>query len=216
VAGGEGGKNPFHVREYYRDEFEDLLGSAFPRVRILGQHWLEGMALSPHPDLAGCGEIRAGCLPADKAPCGPAARSGRDPVCDTAGEPPYLIGLCAKREILDHVVGMLRPAALYGRAVRYEALKQAAHRLEGEFDRRGEWAQGLDRECRAKDDTIRHLQRELAGMRQELDERGRWAGRLNGELRQSGAMVQRLAEENRHLREALAARRPAGRSKVTR
>lgn len=67
VAGGEGGKNPFHVREYYREEFRDLLGGTFPAVWILGQEWVEGMALVSHPALVGFGDVVAGRLPRDEA-----------------------------------------------------------------------------------------------------------------------------------------------------
>jgi hypothetical protein len=67
VASGEGGKNPFHVREYYREEFRDLLGGTFPAVWILGQEWVEGMALVSHPALAGFGDVVAGRLPRDRA-----------------------------------------------------------------------------------------------------------------------------------------------------
>ena len=260
VAGGEDGKNPFHVREYYREEFEDLLGNVFHSVRVLGQHWVEGMALGPHPALAGCGEVGAGRLPEDGVPAyrpatdngaasdcgvggaaapdcgvgsaaasdcgaggaatwdrraGGAPDSGPGSGCIGSGEPPYFVAVCAKRDLLDDVIPSLSPVAFYGRAVRYDSLKEAALALEREFDLRGEWAMGLDRDIGLKDKTIRGLQRELAELRNQFGERGRWAERLNGELRQSGALVERLAEENRCLRESLAARRPAGWSKVT-
>jgi len=228
VAGGEAGKNPFHVREYYREEFKDLLGSVFPSVRVLGQHWVEGMALRPHPVLEGRDVVRAASLriagggtaipmtdgAASDPACGCATAGEAHSNCAACGEPPYFIGLCAKNDILDDVIRKLNPLAFYGRALRYESLKAAAMRLEREFDRRGEWARGLDREIGSRDETIRSLQRELAEVRNEFNERGRWAERLNGELRRSGALVERFAEENRHLRESLAARRPAGRSKV--
>jgi len=230
VAGGEDGKNPFHVREYYREEFEDLLADAFPSVRILGQHWVEGMALNPHPALVGCGEVRAGRLLEDKGPCpidltdngatSDCSTGGADDGrphsgCIGGGEPPYFIAICAKRDVLDDVIPSLSPMAFYGRAVRYDSLKKAALELEREFDLRGEWAKGLDREIDRKDKTIRSLQRELAELRNQFAGRGRWAERLNGELRQSGALVERLAEENRHLRESLTAQRPAGWNKVS-
>ena len=38
--------------------------------------------------------------------------------------------------------------------------------MEHEFDLRGEWAMGLDREIHLKDETIRSLQRELAELRE--------------------------------------------------
>ena len=239
VAGGEDGNNPFHVREYYREEFEDLLCGTFAAVRVLGQHWVEGMALSPHPALVGCGEVRAGRLPEDRGPsCSPATDNAAISDCGAgdaaapgygtggaeesepgsgcigSGEPPYFIAVCAKHEIVDDVIPSLSPVAFYGGAVRYDGLKEAARQLEREFDRRGEWAQGLDREIGLKDKTIRSLQRELAELRDQFGERARWAERLNGELRQSGALVERLAEENRGLRESLAARRAAGWGKV--
>jgi SAM-dependent methyltransferase len=216
VAGGEDGKNPFHVREYYREEFEDLLRRAFAQVRLLGQYWLEGMALTSHPALSEPGPVRAGYLPLDEA-TSPDAETGANPTGQSgAAEPPYFIALCANQDVIDDALRDLSPIAFYPRAVRYGALQEAARGLEGEFNRRGEWAQGLERECHAKDKAIESLRLEIAQLREEFDERGRWAQRLNGELRQSGALVERLAEENRGLREALSARRPAGGSRVKR
>jgi SAM-dependent methyltransferase len=204
-AGGEDGRNPFHFREYHRDEFEGLLNTIFPSVRILYQRWVEGMVIGPHRDLDCGGDVRAGSLPADGA---------RPRVSEPDMEPPYFMGICARRPILDAALADLRPAALCSRAVRYDGLKEAARRLEHEFDRRGKWAQELDRAIHSKDETIRALMGEIADMRKQFDERGRWAERLNGELRQSGALVERLAEENRCLRDALAAKRPAGWTRV--
>ena len=166
---------------------------------------IEGMVFGPHPDLDSGGDVRAGSLPGDR---------GRPSGFLAKGEPPYFIGLCANRPILGDALARLVPVTLYGGAVRYDTLKEAGRRLEAEFDRRGEWAQGLDREIHSKDETIRRLKREIDDMRKEFDERGRWANSLNSELRRSGALVERLAEENRSLRDALAAKRPAGWTRV--
>jgi len=38
-------KNPFHVREMYREEFSELLGKVFPHVRIFEQLTYTGSAL---------------------------------------------------------------------------------------------------------------------------------------------------------------------------
>ena len=200
VAGGEGGENPFHVREYCGEEFEGLLRGTFPAVRILGQHWVEGTALCAHLDVERCNEVRAARLPAED---GTSACAAADTAATSTfahgGEPPYFIALCAKQAILDDITPRLEPLAFYYRAVRYERLKEATLQLEREFDQRGQWAQQLDRENNSKDKTIRTLRCELEELRKEFDDRGRWAQRLNGELRQSGALVERLAEENRRL-----------------
>jgi SAM-dependent methyltransferase len=215
VAGGEDGKNPFHVREYYRAEFENLLGSTFRAVRLLEQRWVEGMAFSANPAPAILTDARAVGLPEDPSRnSGSAAGAGSLQAPVPVAEAPYFIALCGNQEILDDVILGLESLAFYRRAPRYEALKAAARKLEQEFDRRGEWAQGLEKECRAKDRAIRDLRCELAELRSEFDERGRWARRLNAELRQSGAMVERLAAENRRLREGLAGRGQEAGTKV--
>jgi SAM-dependent methyltransferase len=208
VAGGEGGSNPFHVREYYIEEFRDLLGATFPAVEIFGQQWLEGTALVPHPAPAGPGEIGAGSLPYE----GDAPLAHPDGRGTTSA--PYFIALCAKQPIPEGVRSGLCPVAFYGAAVRYEGLKRAVRDLEREFDRRGEWAMRLDREVRSRDNTILRLRRELGELRNRFDERGEWTERLNAELRQSGALVERRAEENRRLRESRACRKQPGFSKV--
>jgi len=230
AAGGADGDNPFHVREYHRGEFEDLLGSVFRSVRILGQHWVEGMVFRPHPALAGGGEAPAAGLPEDEVPApdsacdraaasarpaGSVVESGAGPDRAADGEPPYFVAVCAADDVLDYVIPGLTPLAVYNRAARYDMLKKAAIDLEREFDKRGEWAKGLDREVGLRDKTIDLLRRQLEELRLRFEERGRWAESLNTRLRHSGGLVERLAEENRCLRESLAERRPADWIKVT-
>jgi len=43
-------RNPFHVKELYRDEFESLLGAHFKRVRVHGQRVLFGSSIFPGND----------------------------------------------------------------------------------------------------------------------------------------------------------------------
>jgi 2-polyprenyl-3-methyl-5-hydroxy-6-metoxy-1,4-benzoquinol methylase len=213
TAGGEGGRNPFHVREYYRDEFEALLKSAFPAVAVLGQTWVEGMVLDSHPGLEGRSPVRATRLDGalDRTPARPKEEgheSGTSP-----GGPPYFVGVCTRAGSLDRALRDILPLGFYGTAVRHDSLKEAARQLQREFDKRGRWARSLDREIKARDETIVRLKREAAELRIRFEESGRWARRLNDELRRSGALVERLARENRNLREKLV---PAGSSRTPR
>jgi len=51
--------NEFHVRELYREEFEDLLTSRFVRVRLFGQKLLFQSVVWPLEGTPGCGRMEA-------------------------------------------------------------------------------------------------------------------------------------------------------------
>jgi SAM-dependent methyltransferase len=191
VAGGEDGKNPFHVREYDKDEFLSLLRLVFPHVDLLGQFWIEGMALSPHPELLQATPARSARLPDENGLTGPGA---------IPGEPPYFMAICAKHDTFDSFTKVIAPVILHTLSTRYERLKGAARKLERDFDDRGRWAIRLDRENREKDKTIVRLQVELDKMRKEFDVRGKWARSLETKVGSRDAVIQDLRKENVRLR----------------
>jgi SAM-dependent methyltransferase len=191
VAGGEGGANPFHVREYDIREFTDLLGTVFSHVRVFGQHWVEGMALSPDPGHCAGQHVPTGRLP---------DQYGFKQVATRRDQSPYFFAACAKCDILDRVSEDLPPAVMHFLATRYEQLKRDMAKLEEEFDRRGRWAMGLERENHGKDETIEGLQAEMRDLKREFDQRGNWARSLNAQLRAQESVIRRLTNENAELK----------------
>jgi SAM-dependent methyltransferase len=190
VAGGEGGRNPFHVREYDRGEFEELLRSVFPHVVILGQHWTEGIVLSSHSELLSS-QIRAHRLPEED---GSVARG------DPRGEPAYFLGACSTSDILTEALGGLPCVVVHSGSPRNQLLKCQMARLEHDFDERGQWALRLDREIARKDNAIKSLQAEIRALRDEFDKRGRWGRGLDCRLREQESLIRHLADENARLR----------------
>jgi ubiquinone/menaquinone biosynthesis C-methylase UbiE len=43
-------KNPFHIKELYKDEFKSLLSNHFPKVTLLKQHFFSGSLVVPDDD----------------------------------------------------------------------------------------------------------------------------------------------------------------------
>jgi SAM-dependent methyltransferase len=196
VAGGEGGKNPFHVREFDKDEFTRLLRSEFSSVLVFGQFWTEGMALSPHPPSHLSDSVPGAGLPGEDGTI-----ERRQP----PGEPPYFVAVCGSREATEKASTKMATAVTHSLETRYDRLKIAMKVLEHEFDKRGRWALQLDHEIHEKNDTIKLLQAELEALRCEFDERGLWARGLDGKVRQLEARISELKGDNARLRHALTA-----------
>jgi SAM-dependent methyltransferase len=194
LAGGPEGKNPFHTREYDIMEFTELLGSVFPYVRIFGQSWVEGITLVPHPGLLKATTFRTGKLPHE---------NGSLPYRLFSCEPPYFVGVCAKRDIVRSTCSKLTPVVIHSIAPRFERLKQAMGQLQHRFDERGTWALSIEAELHKRDGIIEGLQRELRDLRAQFDDRGRWAKSLDGQLQAKELQVKRLTQENQELRQML-------------
>jgi SAM-dependent methyltransferase len=201
VAGGEGGTNPFHVREYHRVEFEELLQAAFPHVQVVGQYWTEGILLGLDAPGPGARRVRAGILPGE---------DGKTPDVLAGKEPPFFMGICARQALPEDALRGIVPLVVHGLQSRFERLKQTMAGLQNEFDERGAWAKRLEQDIRERDDRIRRLQDELAQLRKDFDDRGQWAKGLDREIETSRALVDRLTGENARLKEKLKVREPAG------
>jgi SAM-dependent methyltransferase len=191
VAGGEGGVNPFHTREYDVDEFTELLGSVFSHVRMFGQHWVEGMTLS-----LASGDREGGRLQAVRLP----DRYGSGEAASAWTESPYFIAACAKCDVLDAVARNVVPAVLHSTQPRHDRQKTDMKKLEDEFDLRGRWAMDLDLDNRRKDQTIKDLQSELQELKAEFDQRGDWAKTLDAQVEDQRSAIKRLESENAELR----------------
>jgi SAM-dependent methyltransferase len=192
VAGGEGGDNPYHCREYSESEFEGLLKTAFGGVAMLEQHWIDGMLVSPRVPLVRPGRPDGSLvlLPDDR---------GGGPEPGSFGPPDYFIAACSNAAAAPMCELLTRPFGALTHNVRYR-------RLKAEFDRRGRWAKALDEELRGKDAAIGRLREEKAKLEAEFDERGRWAQDLDREKREKDDLINRLMAENEQLRRAAVTR----------
>lgn len=159
VAGGEGGVNPFHRREYTGQEFEDLLARHFAHVAVLGQHWTEGVAVLP---AGGC-DRRFEAELVDDDGSGSGALSLGD-------QPLYFIGVCAGTERGRKAAAKLGPLATVSGTARYQSLKSHLRALEAEFDKRGRWARRLDEEVARRDRIISDLRAEAEVLRAQCGE----------------------------------------------
>ncbi len=150
--------NPFHVREFYYDEFLELLSGAFPHVEMLGQMTTEGALFEPLTTGAGVAQ-----------PLALGDESDLRETCD------YFFAFCGHRE--ERVRQALRGEYVVGRANRLRERTHRVHELQEELEDRTRWAQALAEEVDEKSSRLGTLQ-------EEFDERTRWALELDEEVKQ--------------------------------
>jgi len=162
-------RNPFHVHEFYRDEFLALLNGHFSSIRLMEQ------------------QVRAGSLVLSRDPAGTEAEVIARPLCDSpVSDAMYLIALCSPGELketvpdasafLDVGDGLIREvAAEIGRLaremkeaveVRDRTIRSLQSEMEVEVTARDQTIRDLQselaKEITARDQTIRDLQSEMA------------------------------------------------------
>lgn len=170
-AGGEGGRNPFHHREYDLSEFCNLLKSFFPEIVVLGQRWAEAIILEPIKDLEN-DKLVASLLP---------ERYGAQVNSDC--RPDYFFAICGLKPIPRSIVSTIQSVVVDPYSRRYWELKQAESDLREEFDRRGRWANRLDQEIRDKDKTIARLMREVEALTSECEIKSQVICKLEARLK---------------------------------
>jgi len=190
AAGGPDGSNPFHVKEYTRSEFEDLLRQAFPRTRLLEQAWTEGIVIG--------GERRGGPSAHAVVPLPPGGGGAAPPPADAA----YFVAACGRTSALDAMVDAMPALLVTTASLRYGMLKRQMQKLETELDQRAAWARRLGEEVAERDKTIQELRAGRAALEKAYDERGRWAQGLARELEQERAALRRVKAEPEDLEEA--------------
>jgi SAM-dependent methyltransferase len=188
-AGGEAGSNPFHYREYCEDEFRRLLESCFKSVIIYGQHWSESMVLKPAMAPDGATEAEAAILPVEQ---------GCRQQEIALGDPVYFLALCSLRPGAE--TEAFPATVVHSFDARYPKTKESTARLKAEFDRRGQWAKGLEADLHRRDETIRWLQQKLDRLTEDFDERGRWAQSLDRRISKQEQLIKDLEMENERLR----------------
>ncbi|MBN1826834.1 MAG: class I SAM-dependent methyltransferase [Candidatus Eisenbacteria bacterium] len=189
-AGGEGGDNPYHVKEYVPEEMRALLEGRFGRVDWYVQGPASGLSILPVVDP---GEKAS--LSAEMRLIAPPDRSGWGapvPVAAKLERCSYMVALCR----MSGAEGFPSPGAICialgddladgsGRAA---ALVQHGRRLQQQLDERGRWALDLQRELELRDKTIEKLQA-------EFEDRTRWALELDRKTEEQARLIQELTRE---------------------
>ncbi len=189
-------RNPYHVKEFYRDEFLALLHRYFPEVLLCHQ------------------QIRSGSLiiedsktdkPGGDSASGPSIVHDGEVLVDSMGgqatEPMYFLALC--RSGPDRNAGLRVSCFLDASDSLIQEWSAESTRLNAEISSLGRWGRELEDEVaardgrlrcvldevEARDDTIRSMQAEMAReiqkrdtgltrLREEFEERSEWAHTL--------------------------------------
>jgi SAM-dependent methyltransferase len=167
--------NPFHMSEFYRDDFLRLLNGHFRRVTLYRQQVRAGSLIELGEGWGHNVEILTAPLP---DPPGPEV------------EPMYFLALCGNADPDDPLVdgsAYLDPT---------DCLLQEWRK---EVDRLGAWGRSLEGEVSRRDSTIADLQREFeersrwaVSLHQEVEERNRWAISLERDVADRDATIQRV------------------------
>ncbi len=190
VAGGKDGDNPYHVREYTPDEFQEFLGECFPCVRTYAQSPWDGLGIFP----AGRERTETSLGAAVRLVLPPGESAWGEPV-PAAADPDlcaYLIAVCSSESVASEA---LPPAGLYamgrelcGLSERQSVLQGQIRHLQSELEGRTPWIDDLKRDLEARDETIRKLQ-------QEFEERSQWAVELDRTVRAQAGLIAALQRQ---------------------
>ncbi len=191
--------NPFHVREFYREEFLALLHRHFDSIQLVHQHVRAGSLILNEGSPAGGAEIVAEAV-------------GGGPAIDST----YFLALCG----LGDQLPAIPTASAYldtsdGFLREWEQRLQAAgvelERLNHEIEKLGSWSCELQNKLAARDQSILDLQDEmrreissrdgqLAQLKNEYAERSRWALTLQAEIAARDTSLEQLNEELARIR----------------
>jgi SAM-dependent methyltransferase len=189
--------NPFHVREFYREEFAALLGEYFQTFELMGQQVRAGSLIVAEKPAALEEEVISSHLP--------------DPT-RTAVDSMYLLALCRREPAPDGVPALSSYVDLSDYLFeewrdREQSLLREISTLDSELEKRGIWGTQLAETIRDRDDTldrvlaevgerdqtIRELQDELRTevskrdqalieLRRDFDDRTRWVQEVETQL----------------------------------
>ncbi len=186
--------NPFHVHEFYRDEFLALLRRHFAEVRILFQ------------------QIRAGSLITSDAADSPGDEILTSPAPEGSGpavEPMYFLAICCQRKLDDQVPHGsayldVTDSLLLEWETRHQGAIDEIAKLNAEIDKLGEWGRELAATIDQKDRTLRDT---IDRFEAELEGRDRTILDLQEDHRKQAEMIRLLQEEMLRERERLVGER---------
>jgi O-antigen biosynthesis protein len=192
--------NPYHVREFYRDEFLDLLARNFQVVSLLTQQVRSGSLICP--------DSKAGRMEIVTEP--------RPDMELAASEPMYFLALCGHAELqeIPSLSAYLDPSDLL-----FSEWERETKRLNQEIEQLGCWGAELRKRVQERDASIEHYQTEvvlrdrsiaqireevasrdqaIVQLQQDFEGRTRWVTELQGEIvRRDGQLLDlnRIADE---------------------
>ena len=135
-------RNPFHVHEFYRDEFMGILERHFSHVRLMHQQVRAGSLVSC---AAGCQGEEIITEPLE----------GRNPT-----EASYFLALCSHRDQLDDWAPALSAYLDISDALQQE-WQQELVKLNGEIEALGRWGHGLDEQIKQTNEILRGVLNEV-------------------------------------------------------
>ncbi len=142
--------NPFHLREFYREEFVELLRSGFASVLLLEQQVRAGSLISGDSSPARSGEILTGPIPGER---------------HLATEPMYFLACCGDGppEQTPFDSAYLDPADSLFREWIRRLMDSGVEieRLNEEIRRLGQWGQDLEAQVMGKGETLRQVLSEV-------------------------------------------------------
>jgi O-antigen biosynthesis protein len=172
-------ENPYHVREYYYQEFVDLLHKQFPYVSIYLQDFMQGMRIQPYTDRSAKGVQKVDL-----------DTSGVD-----ASQASFFLAVCSsipvegqQEQIYTFAQSnILAEKDKHIQAVQQEVMKrdESVVALLHELKNKTEWIEKLQEEVRKRDESV-------AALVQELQTKTEWITGLQEEVRKRDESVRHL------------------------
>jgi SAM-dependent methyltransferase len=164
--------NPFHVREFYRDEFRALLQTQFAIVRLMGQQVRAGSLISAEPAAEGPSEVHSRPLP----------DAGR-----AESAPMYWLAICSQQTPRAPIgpSAYLDPAdsLIYEWTDRLKSAGAEIERLNEEVRELGRWGKDLEGQIVQRDETLKRVLAEVEKrINEEIGARDRTIQSLHEEI----------------------------------
>ncbi len=162
--------NPYHVHEFYLEEFQQALSVHFPTIKLYSQNVAEGPFFAeigaPGPEQT----VELLKLGGGVAPRALQAAEASD----------FFLALCTAEASTSDGLEAHPHYFHWAQTNELHHLRQKISQLQAEFDRRMSWALEVDRKLADRG-------RQLLDLQAEYDERTLWALRLNTELAEANA-----------------------------
>lgn len=192
-----GYKNPYHVKEYYHEEFLDMLRSEFSNVHMYAQDFVQGMAVRPLQSNEEDGHALFRPL-----------RGNHESESDAS----FFVAVCSESSLQVHPTyvvpftssNILAEKDRYIFALKEEIKKrdEATFALKRELEVTSNWVKSLHEEVEKRDAATTTLQRELhvktnwiEGLQHEVVKRDEATAALQRELQVKTNWIESLQQE---------------------
>jgi SAM-dependent methyltransferase len=191
--------NPYHVREFYRDEFRELLASRFALVRLLGQRVRAGSLIGSEPDGEDSSEVHLRHMP-------DAGRAGSAPM--------YWLAICSQKalSVPSRLSAYLDPtdSLIYQWSDRLQSALEEIERLNAAIRELGRWGKDLEGQIVRRDEEFKQVLAEaekrmtkeidardqtILGLQQEMEAELRTRDKMIEDLKSRDMTIRTLQEE---------------------